>query len=276
MIYTPVPEFLVMPSEQKSWVFLTAVAETEEEVKEKYSEGLSLVEENRLYLSHEDAWTQLWEGCWIEMEASLALRQAVYGCLYYLLSALPPLGCDEKFDGISPGGLSNGQRNEDYWGHVFWDQDTWVYPNILLFYPEMARHILKYRIRTLEGARQNAEQQGYKGAKFPWESAVTGCEVCPEKIYGDQEIHINGDVMMAFKQYYEMTKDLDFFVSSGGWDVVSSIADYWCSRVVWSKEEQNYHIKGVMPPDEYHAGVDNSAYTNAIAQIRYFFLKALP
>lgn len=271
MIYTPVPEFLVMPSEQKSWVFLTAVAETEEEVKEKYSEGLSLVEENRLYLSHEDAWTQLWEGCWIEMEASLALRQAVYGCLYYLLSALPPLGCDEKFDGISPGGLSNGQRNEDYWGHVFWDQDTWVYPNILLFYPEMARHILKYRIRTLEGARQNAEQQGYKGAKFPWESAVTGCEVCPEKIYGDQEIHINGDVMMAFKQYYEMTKDLDFFVSSGGWDVVSSIADYWCSRVVWSKEEQNYHIKGVMPPDEYHAGVDNSAYTNAIAQISLNF-----
>lgn len=41
-------------------------------------------------------------------------------------------------------------------------KDTWMYPNILLFYPEMARHILKYRIRTLEGARQNAEQQGYK------------------------------------------------------------------------------------------------------------------
>ncbi|CAI9550236.1 unnamed protein product, partial [Staurois parvus] len=75
-----------------------------------------------------------------------------------------------------------------------------------------------------------------KVPSFPWESAVTGCEVCPEKIYGDQEIHINGDVMMAFKQYYEITKDLDFFVSSGGWDVVSSIADYWCSRVVWSKE----------------------------------------
>lgn len=48
-----------------------------------------------------------------------------------------------------------------------------------------------------------------QGAKFPWESAVTGCEVCPEEIYGDQEIHINGDVMMAFKQYYEMTKVFD-------------------------------------------------------------------
>lgn len=123
MIYTPVPESLVMPSEQeKSWAFLTAVAETEEKVKEKYSEGLTLIEENWLYPSHEDAWIQLWEGCWIEMEASLAHRQAVYGCLYYLLSALPSLGCDEKFNGISPGGLSNGQRDEDYWGHVFWDQ----------------------------------------------------------------------------------------------------------------------------------------------------------
>lgn len=44
-------------------------------------------------------------------------------------------------------------------------KDTWIYPNILLFYPEMARHILKYRIRTLEGALLNAKQQGYKVSK---------------------------------------------------------------------------------------------------------------
>ncbi|XP_068117140.1 protein-glucosylgalactosylhydroxylysine glucosidase [Hyperolius riggenbachi] len=272
MIYTPVPPSLSLSSEkEKSWVFLTAVAEGEQDVKEKYSEGLALVEENSLYSSHEDAWRELWEGSWIEVEGSLALKQAVYGCLYYLLSALPPQGSDEEFNGISPGGLSNGQRNEDYWGHVFWDQDTWMYPNILLFHPEMARLILKYRIRTLRGAMLNAEWQGYKGAKFAWESAVTGCEVCPAKIYGDEEIHINGDVVMAFKQYYEMTKDLDLFASGGGWDVVSAVADYWCSRVVWSEEEQCYHIKGVMPPDEYHDGVDNSAYTNALAQISLNF-----
>ncbi|KAM9302159.1 protein-glucosylgalactosylhydroxylysine glucosidase [Gastrophryne carolinensis] len=272
MIFTPVPPCLVLSSEQeKSWLFLTVVADTELKAKEQYSEGVTLFEEKSLISSHVDAWTRIWEGCWIEVEGDPVLRQAVYGCLYYLLSSLPPLGCSEAFNGVSPGGLSNGQRDEDYWGHVFWDQDTWIYPNILLFSPEMARHILKYRIRTLGGARQNAEQQGYKGAKFPWESAVTGLEVCPEKIYGDEEIHINGDVVMAFKQYYEITKDLDFFASCGGWEVVSSVADYWCSRVVWSEEEQCYHIKGVMPPDEYHSDVDNSVYTNALAQISLSF-----
>lgn len=41
-------------------------------------------------------------------------------------------------------------------------QDTWMFPNILLFYPEAARAILEYRIRTLEGALCNAQEQGYK------------------------------------------------------------------------------------------------------------------
>ncbi|XP_056383482.1 protein-glucosylgalactosylhydroxylysine glucosidase isoform X2 [Hyla sarda] len=271
MIYTPVPQCLSLSTEQeKTWVFLAAVSETED-VKERYDEGRSLSEGGELVSSHTEAWAQLWEGSRIDVEGSSVLGQAVIGCLYYLLSSLPPLGCNEDFNGISPGGLSNGQHNEDYWGHVFWDQDIWIYPNILLFYPEMARHILRYRIRTLEGALQNAKQQGYKGAKFPWESAVTGYEVCPEEIYGDQEIHINGDVLMIFKQYYYMTKDIDFFASSGGWEVVSAIADYWCSRVVWSAEEQCYHIKGVMPPDEYHSDVINSVYTNALAQISLNF-----
>ena len=37
-----------------------------------------------------------------------------------------------------------------------------MFPNILLFYPEAARAILEYRIRTLEGALRNAQEQGYK------------------------------------------------------------------------------------------------------------------
>lgn len=37
-----------------------------------------------------------------------------------------------------------------------------MFPNILLFYPEAARAILEYWIRTLEGALRNAQEQGYK------------------------------------------------------------------------------------------------------------------
>ncbi|KAM4722238.1 protein-glucosylgalactosylhydroxylysine glucosidase [Rhinophrynus dorsalis] len=272
MIWTPIPSSLeLLNDHEKSWVFLTAVSETEHEVKQKFVEGFTLIDEGHLYSSHEKAWSELWAGSCIEFDSSLFLKQVVNGCLHYIFSSLPPLGFSDEFNGISPGGLSNGRRGEDYWGHVFWDQDIWMYPNILLFYPEMARYILKYRIRTLKGAVQNAQAQGYKGAKFPWESALTGNEVCPEEIYGDQEIHINGDVLLSFKQFYHTTKDLDFFATDGGWDVVSAIAEYWCSRVVWNKEEQCYHLKCVMPPDEYHSNVDNSVYTNALVQISLKF-----
>ncbi|XP_068539805.1 protein-glucosylgalactosylhydroxylysine glucosidase isoform X3 [Anas acuta] len=270
MLWTPVPQDLTLCGEEqeRSWEFLTAVAESEEEVKRSYSEGLALIASGSLHSSHIHAWDALWQGCCIDLDGPLPLRQALYGCLYYLLSAIPPRDNPGfLFHGISPGGLSNGTQGEDYWGHVFWDQDTWVFPNILLFYPEAARAILEYRIRMLEGALRNAEEQGYKqGAKFPWESAATGQEVCPEDIYGAQEIHITGDVLMAFEQYYYTTQDQKLFREDGGWKLVGAGAQYWCSRMVWSEEEQCYHIRGVMPPDEYHYQVDNSAYTNALAQ----------
>nr|XP_009936902.1 PREDICTED: acid trehalase-like protein 1 [Opisthocomus hoazin] len=269
MLWTPVPRALTLRGEERerSWEFLTAVAESEEEVKRSYSEGLSRVAAGSLHSSHVHAWAALWRGCCVELDGPLAFRQALCGCLYYLLSTIPPQGNPGVlFHGISPGGLSNGTRGEDYWGHVFWDQDTWMFPNILLFYPEAARAILEYRIRTLEGALCNAQEQGYEGAKFPWESAATGREVCPEEVYGAQEIHVTGDVLMAFEQYYCTTQDQKLFLEDGGWKLVDAVAQYWCSRMVWSEEEQCYHIKGVMPPDEYHQRVDNSVYTNAVAR----------
>nr|BAR88294.1 protein-glucosylgalactosylhydroxylysine glucosidase [Gallus gallus] len=269
MLWTPVPQAVTLHEEEQErrWEFLTAVAESEEEAKRSYSEGLARMAAGSLHSSHTRAWAALWRGCCVDLEGPLPLRQALYGCLYYLLSAIPPQGTPGfHFHGISPGGLSNGTRGEDYWGHVFWDQDTWIFPNILLFYPEAARAILEYRIRTLEGALLNAQEQGYEGAKFPWESAATGREVCPEDIYGAQEIHITGDVLMAFEQYYHTTQDQKLFRTDGGWELVSAVAQYWCSRMVWSEEERCYHIRGVMPPDEYHYQVDNSAYTNAVAQ----------
>ncbi|NXS14134.1 PGGHG glucosidase, partial [Neodrepanis coruscans] len=247
MLWTPIPPSLTLGEEEqeRSWEFLTAVAESEEEAKRSYSEGLSLMATGSLLCSHARAWRLLRQGCSVELDGPLALQQAIHGCLYYLLSAIPPQDSQGfLFHGISPGGLSNGTRGEDYWGHVFWDQDTWMFPNILLFYPKAARAILEYRIRTLEGALCNAQEQGYRGAKFPWESAATGREVCPEEIYGAQEIHINGDVLMALEQYYCTTQDQKLFQEDGGWELVEAVAQYWCSRMVWSEEEQLYHIRG--------------------------------
>ncbi|XP_025308406.3 protein-glucosylgalactosylhydroxylysine glucosidase isoform X5 [Canis lupus familiaris] len=154
-------------------------------------------------------------------------------------------------------------------------EDLWMFPTVLLFQPEAARALLEYRIRTLDGALDNARKLGYQGAKFAWESAGSGREVCPEDVYGAQEIHVNGAVVLAFQLYYHATQDVQLFREAGGWDVVRAVAEFWCSRVEWSPEEEEYQLKGVMPPDEYHSGVDNSVYTNVLVQNNLRFAAAL-
>ncbi|XP_025717824.1 protein-glucosylgalactosylhydroxylysine glucosidase isoform X4 [Callorhinus ursinus] len=271
MLWTPVPPALTLgeSEEDQTWEFLTVVGGSQAEARACLTEALQLQAEGTLYTAHAQAWAQLWAGCGLDVVGPQPLRQALRGALYYLLSALPQPGVPGyTCHGLSPGGLSNGSREECYWGHVFWDQDLWMFPNILMFHPEAARALLEYRVRTLGGAKDNARKLGYQGAKFAWESAGSGLEVCPEDVYGTQEIHINGAVVLAFQLYYHTTQDLQLFQEAGGWDVVRDVAEFWCSRVEWSPEEEKYHLKGVMPPDEYHSGVNNSVYTNVLVQNR--------
>lgn len=129
--------------------------------------------------------------------------------------------------------------------------------------------------RPLENRIRFAPSPNPQGAKFAWESAGSGLEVCPEDIYGTQEIHINGAVVLAFQLYYHSTQDLQLFQEAGGWDVISAVAEFWCSRVEWNPAEEKYHLKGVMPPDEYHSGVNNSVYTNVLVQNSLRFAAAL-
>ncbi|XP_020383839.2 protein-glucosylgalactosylhydroxylysine glucosidase isoform X1 [Rhincodon typus] len=278
MISVPLPESLTLLPEQQrnSWLFLTALASTEEQVKACFMEGQSLIQLDQLYSSHAAAWAAVWKQSCISAKGCRKLNKALYGCLYYLLSALPPLtSTDFHYVGLSPGGLSNGGKGEDYHGHILWDQETWMFPSILVFYPELARILLKNRVQTLPAAKIIAGQQGYRGAKYPWESAVTGFEVCDEVVYGLKEIHISGDISFAFQQYFYITQDLEFFQKDGGWYVVNSIAEFWSSRVTWNTLEECYDIKGIMPPDEYQSDVTNSAYTAVVAKYSLQFATEL-
>nr|XP_020039058.1 acid trehalase-like protein 1 isoform X4 [Castor canadensis] len=264
MLWTPVPPALTLgkDEEARTWDFLTVVGSSQAEAQACLAEALQLQAQGTLYIAHAQAWAQFWAGCGLDVAGPLALRQVLRGSLYYLLSALPQPGTPGYIcHGLSPGGLSNGSQEECYWGHIFWDQ--------------AARAILEYRIRTLGGALENARNLGYQGAKFAWESAGSGLEVCPEDIYGAQEIHINGAVVLAFQLYYYTTQDLHLFQEAGGWDVVSAVAEFWCSRVEWSPREEEYHMRGVMPPDEYHSGINNSVYTNVLVQNSLRFAAAL-
>ncbi|XP_013358363.1 PREDICTED: acid trehalase-like protein 1 isoform X1 [Chinchilla lanigera] len=278
MLWTPVPPALSLGEgeEIRTWDFLTVVGGSQEEAQACLTEALELQARGSLYDTHAHAWAHFWTGCSLDVAGPLALREALRSSLYYLFSALPQPGTSGPVcHGLSPGGLSNGSHGECYWGHIFWDQDLWMFPNILMFHPEAARALLEYRIQTLAGALENARALSYQGAKFAWESANSGLEVCPEDIYGAQEVHINGAVVLAFQLYYYATQDLQLFQEAGGWDVVSAVAEFWCSRVEWNAEEKKFHLRGVMPPDEYHTGVNNSVYTNVLVQNSLHFAAAL-
>ncbi|XP_056138113.1 protein-glucosylgalactosylhydroxylysine glucosidase [Lampris incognitus] len=274
LIWIPVPASVTLLPEQTQsrWGFILVVGNTTETTEAAFDVGLNLMASGNLRLSHLRAWEELWLESEVEVVGSEVLSKALIGCMFYLLSAFPSLHeASNPFGGVSPGGLSNGGNGQDYWGHVFWDQDVWMYPGIALFYPKLAESVLKYRVRTIDGAKDNAQKQGYKGLKFPWESAVSGREVCPEDIYGQQEIHINGDVTLAFQHFLYLTRDLSMFTEGRGSEVVWGVADYWVSRATWSSLDQSYHILGVMPPDEYYYNVNDSVYTNAVAKLSLQF-----
>uniref|UniRef100_A0A3Q2YF36 Protein-glucosylgalactosylhydroxylysine glucosidase n=1 Tax=Hippocampus comes TaxID=109280 RepID=A0A3Q2YF36_HIPCM len=267
LIWTPIPSSLTLPpaQSQKRWCFIVVVADSLSVAETSFDEGLELMATGGLRRTHEAAWKELWLKSKVEVVGSERLLKAVIGCMFYLLSAFPSIhDPTDFFGGVSPGGLSNGSDAQDYWGHVFWDQEIWILPTVALFYPKLARAALEYRVRTIDGAKYNAQKQGYKGLKLAWQSAMSGREMCADDIYGEQEIHINGDIALAFQNYYYLTEDLTMFTDGQGSQLIWGVADYWVSRVTWSPDDQKYHLLGVMPPDEYYSNVNNSVYTNTV------------
>src|SRR6185312_4546611 len=93
------------------------------------------------------AWRRLWESD-IEIQGDTALQRIVRSMMFYLLCsadsgtrlAIPPMG-------LSTAG---------YYGHVFWDSDTWMFPALVLTHPDIARSLVDFRARALGAAEANA------------------------------------------------------------------------------------------------------------------------
>ncbi|XP_077977259.1 protein-glucosylgalactosylhydroxylysine glucosidase-like [Glandiceps talaboti] len=272
--WTDVPDNVTLPGSQQSqkWTFLTSMALNDQDAHKFYKLGIELLaDDDKLYNSHVGAWQYKWNHGRIDLEGNLNLAKAIYGSMYYILSSLPPLLTDESFKfpfyGLSPGGLAQGARDKDYDGHVFWDMETWMYPTMLMFYPSLAKEMLLYRTAHLDAAKENAKDYGCHGAKFPWESAYTGFDVCPGPIYSKNEIHISGDIAYAIQQYLSVTMDTDFLTNQRGFELLKEVATFWAHRVELNSHTKLYEIHDVMGPDEYHQSVKNSVYTNVIAKI---------
>jgi trehalose/maltose hydrolase-like predicted phosphorylase len=201
------------------------------------------------------AWARLWRSDLTVVGDATLTRQA-RAAMFYLLES-NRAGVDWS---TSPAGLSS----DGYSGHVFWDAETWMYPALLAMHPDVAVGMDTYRQARLDPARAYAASTGRRGARIPWESAASGSEQAPPP-FGTDEQHITADVVLAQWQYYEATRDRRW-LQTKAWPVIRAAADFWVSRAI-AGPSGGFDITHVMPPDEYHADVNDSAYTNTAARI---------
>ncbi|XP_033733626.1 protein-glucosylgalactosylhydroxylysine glucosidase-like [Pecten maximus] len=269
VISSLVPDVMTVPSgESVRRLFLTSIDYSDYVVAEYLQLGLDFFLNGMLESTHQQVWEQKnWRKGRIDVGGNKNMSRINYAAMYYLVSEVPETVKYEPFFGISPGGLAHGALNKDYEGHVFWDQETWMFPPILLLFSDKGKQIVKTRVRKHEAAKQYAKQRGYKGAMYPWEIAFSGLNVCPSTECSKYEQHITGDIAFAFKQYIMMTRDKDFIQNEGGADVITDIASFWMSRMTYNESRDRFEIHDVMPPDEYHYPVNNSVYTNSVAKI---------
>ena len=210
---------------------------------------------DELRASHTAAWGALWATGGIEVGGNATIAGSVNSSLYYILSAVR----EDWPYGLSPGGISR----DDYFGHSFWDCETWMFPVMAALQPDIAASLTRYRLARLPAAQARARHVGLQGAMMPWESALTGFGESIWRPGDDNEIHITGDVPMAFRLYYRVARNTTWLQQA--WPLLRDAADFFASRAVLHKGTGNWTWLQVISPDE-GAGIhDGNAYTNAIA-----------
>ncbi|HJT95481.1 MAG TPA: trehalose-phosphatase [Mycobacterium sp.] len=227
--------------------------------------------------AHILTWAHLWERLSIEFEDHADELRILRLHLLHLLQTVSYNSAD-----LDIGVPARGLHGEAYRGHIFWDE-LFIFPVLNLRLPTITRSLLRYRYRRLIEARRAATLAGYAGAMFPWQSGSDGREESPELHLNPRSGRWNPDpshrahhigIAVAYNvwQYYQATGDLAYLIDYGA-EMLAEIARFWASRVTYNSEHDRYHIRGVIGPDEFHAGypdrpyegIDNNAYTNVMA-----------
>lgn len=235
-----------------------------------------------LFSAHALAWNHLWDEFDIILEDHLtedtALNLRVN--VFHLLQTVSVHSVDRD-----AGVPARGWHGEAYRGHIFWDE-VFIFPFMTLRMPMLTRALLRYRYRRLPEARRSAQEAGYEGAMYPWQSGSDGREESqrvhlnprsgrwlPDNTY--RQRHINAAIAYSIWKYHQATDDHEFLYFYGA-EMMLEIARFLASLTTYNAAIDRYEIKGVMGPDEYHTaypdadpeqegGLANNAYTNVMA-----------
>jgi alpha,alpha-trehalose phosphorylase len=197
-----------------------------------------------------------WKGADVQLDGDAELQQAVRFGLFHALQA----GARGEGRAIPAKGLTG----PGYDGHCFWDTEAYVLPLLTYAMPHAASQALRWRLATIEAARERARVLGVEGATFPWRT-ISGRECSAYWPAGTAAFHVNADVAQAVIRYQEINDDDEDFARGVGLPLLVETARLWRS-LGHHDAHGAFRIDGVTGPDEYSAAADNNVYTNLLAQ----------
>jgi alpha,alpha-trehalose phosphorylase len=151
-----------------------------------------------------------------------------------------------------------------YHGLYYWDSETFLLPYYLHTCPEVAKNLLRFRYRTLEGARRTARRLKSTGACYPWMTdSDDGTEQAPWNI-GDYVWHQNADIAYAIDQYVRTSGDYEF-MRDEGLEMLVETARFWMSRLEEDKDRV-VHLHDTVGPDEIDTHGKDNGYTSLLAR----------
>jgi trehalose/maltose hydrolase-like predicted phosphorylase len=241
---------------------------------------------------HARAWDELWRTCDLNLPAEERVQLLLRFHISHVLQV-----CSRHTVHHDAGVPARGLNGEAYRGHIFWDE-LYIYPFLNFRLPEITRELLMYRYRRLGEARGAAQEAGYRGAMYPWQSGSDGKEETQvvhlnplsghwEPDLSHNQRHVSAAIFYNVWHYYQATGDVEFMEDYGA-EMMLEIARFWSSLAHYNEGRDRYEIHGVMGPDEFHekypdsaeGGLRNNAYTNVlvawIAETALKVLRLLP
>ncbi|MCP1582714.1 beta-phosphoglucomutase [Pseudoxanthomonas mexicana] len=213
---------------------------------------------DRIADAHADAMHAFWQRAGLSVDGDPAAELALRFNLFHLLQSAGR-------DGIN-GTAAKGITGEGYEGHCFWDTEAFVLPVMAFTAPDVARAMLMYRYRTLDGARETARAMNHpRGALYPWRT-IAGRECSAHYPSGSAAYHINAAIAYGIGLYLDASDDLDF-LSEAGAEILFETARIWPQAGHFNPRlDGAFCIHEVTGPDEYTTLVNNNWYTNRMAQ----------
>lgn len=226
---------------------------------------------------HEDAWGRLLHLFVVAIDGGPQVQLILNLHVFHVLQTLSPHTAE-----LDAGVPARGLHGEGYRGHIFWDE-LFVLPLLTTRMPSVARSLIDYRWRRLPAAREAAAAAGFRGALFPWQSGSDGREETPRWLFSRRSgrwvpdyshLQRHAGLTVAFNawQYFLATQDRAWLLHHGA-ELVVEVARLVASMSDYDEDEDRFHLRGVMGPDEYHTGypenagggLNDNAYTNVMA-----------